>query len=206
MPEALEVVLMSNELTHEGDSQLIPQPTSLTGRFIMYGVPYLVLYAIAVTLVAMTDHDPATAQGAWDYFVPLVGLVSTISGWSRHAGYNWQMRLRYVLRQIIHWGALLVVIHLLFQADVQHFLRAETDGFVIVYLLGLAGLLSGLYLDWKMALFGLFLLLSGVLMAQLEDNAMLLTVLALVGLAGVAVSLLVRSRVKHHGAEPASAS
>ena len=186
---------MSNELTHEGDSQLIPQPTSLTGRFIMYGVPYLVLYAIAVTLVAMTDHDPATAQGAWDYFVPLVGLVSTISGWSRHAGYNWQMRLRYVLRQIIHWGALLVVIHLLFQADVQHFLRAETDGFVIVYLLGLAGLLSGLYLDWKMALFGLFLIFSGVFIAYLDDNALLI---AVGGIATMAVVVTAFVWMKFH--------
>jgi hypothetical protein len=71
-----------------------------------------------------------------------------------------------VLRQVAHWGALLVVIHLLFEVDVQHFLRSETDGFIIVYLLGLASILSGLYLDWKMAVFGLFLIFSVVFAGQ----------------------------------------
>jgi hypothetical protein len=55
-------------------------------------------------------------------------------------------------------------------------LKAETDGFVIIYILGLAGILSGLYLDWKMAVFGLFLIFSGVVIAFLDNNALLLAV------------------------------
>jgi hypothetical protein len=195
MLEIREIVLMSNVLTQEGGGHLLPQPQSIAGKFALSALPYGVLYVLAVVLIAMTDHNPASSKDAWDYFIPLVGLVSAVSGWSRHAGDDWQSRTRYVLKQIVHWGALLVVIHLLFQQDVQHFLRAETDGFVIVYLLGLAGLLSGLYLDWKMAIFGLFLIFSGVFIAYLDDNALLF---AIGGIGTIAVVGTAFAWIKFH--------
>ncbi|MCG6943201.1 MAG: hypothetical protein LJE69_18370 [Thiohalocapsa sp.] len=185
----------THEDRHEGLPQLVPRPRSGIGKFIVSALPYTVLYAIAVVLIAMTDHNPASAQDTWDYFIPLVGLVSITSGWALHAGDTWQSRLRYILQQVIHWGALLLVIHLLFQTDVQHFLRAETDGFVIVYLLGLSGLLSGLYLDWKMAVFGLFLIFSGVFIAYLDDNALLF---AIGGIATMAVVGTAIAWIKFH--------
>jgi hypothetical protein len=206
----LEVLLMSNEITHtgwknvlqEGWSHLrregcliIPQPRSKLGKLAVANLPYVLLYAIAVVLIAMTNHNPASAYGTWNYFIPLVGLVSTISGWHQHAGDAWRTQLRYVLRQVVHWGALLVVIHLLFEADVQHFLRSETDGFIIIYLLGLASILSGLYLDWKMAVFGLFLIFSGVVIAYLDENALLL---AIGGIATMAVIGTVFAWIKFH--------
>jgi len=186
---------MSNAITHEGGARLLPQPQGRLGRLTLSALPYVVIYAIAVVLIAMTDHNPASTQDIWDYFIPLVGLVSTLSGWNHHSGQTWQSRTRYLLQQVIHWSALLVVIHLLFQADVQHFLRAETDGFVIIYLIGLAGLLSGLYLDWKMAVFGLFLIFSGVFIAYLDDNALLI---AIGGIATMAVIGTAFAWIKFH--------
>ncbi|EXJ15376.1 hypothetical protein [Imhoffiella purpurea] len=178
-----------------GIDRMIPRPETHAGKFALATLPYFLLYAIAVVLIAMTDHDPASAQGAWDYFIPLVAIVSTLSGWDRHAGAIWQERARYVLKQTAHWGSLLIVIHLLFQSDVQHFLRAETDGFVIVYILGLASILSGIYLDWKMAVFGLFLIFSGVVIAFLDDNALLI---AIGGTATLAVIGTAFAWIKHH--------
>jgi hypothetical protein len=167
---------MFHEITHAGGVNSLPHPNSRLGKLAATTLPYGVLYAIGVVLIAMTDHNPASTQGTWDYFIPLVGLVATFSGWSHHAGDIWQTRARYILRQVVHWAAVLLVIHLLFQSNVQHFLKAETDGFVIIYILGLAGILSGLYLDWKMALFGLFLIFSGVIIAFLDNNALLIAV------------------------------
>jgi hypothetical protein len=201
---------MSNESTHtawknmlhEGRSHLrheasliIPQPKSKLGKLVVANLPYVVLYAIAVVLIAMTDHNPASTYSTWNYFISLTGLVSTMSGWHQHAGEVWRTQVRYVLRQVAHWGALLVVIHLLFQTDVQHFLRAETDGFIIIYLLGLASILSGLYLDWKMAVFGLFLIFSGIVIAYLDNNALLI---AIGGIATMAVIGTVFAWIKFH--------
>lgn len=167
---------MSHEITHDAGPSFLPRIESRFVRMAMANLPYVAIYAIAVVLIAMTDHNPASAKPAWDFFIPLVGLVSALSGWSQHAGPTWETRARFVLRQLLHWGALLLVIKLLFLSDVQHFLRAETDGFVIIYLVGLTSILAGVYLDWKMALFGLFLIFSGVVIAFLDDNALLLAV------------------------------
>ena len=171
-----EVLLVSREIMHIGEDNILPRPKSRLGKLVVSTLPYVVLYAIGVVLIAMTDRNPASTQGAWDYFIPLVGLVATFSGWHHHAGDIWQTRARYVLRQVLHWASLLLVIHLLFQSDVQHFLKAQTDGFVIIYILGLGAILSGLYLDWKMAVFGLFLIFSGVFIAFLDDNALMIVI------------------------------
>jgi hypothetical protein len=189
---------MSNAILHPGEWQIphrLPKPESRLGKFALYALPYVALYAIAVALIAMTDHDPASAKGAWNYFIPLIGVISGMSGWTRYAGDRLETRARFILRQIFHWAALLLVIHLLFLPDVQHFLRAEDDGFVIVYLVGLASIMAGIYLDWKMGLFGLFLIFSGVIIAFLDDNALLI---AVGGLATMAVIVTAFAWIRFH--------
>jgi hypothetical protein len=124
-------------------------------RFLLYQLPYLVLYIVALGLVAMTAHDATGMSDYWQMFIPLVALVSILGGW-RWAGATGSARWGYILRQVLHWGALVLVIQLLFAHAVQDFLNDQQDAFVSVYLIGLAALLS-LYLDWKMALFGVFL-------------------------------------------------
>jgi hypothetical protein len=211
---------MSKEITHNGGAGVLPQPSnaghhaesggilariphiphiphleSPTARFVAATLPYAVLYAIAVVLIAMTDHNPASAKVAWDYFIPLVGLVSATGGWNQHAGHTGYKQMSYILRQIVHWGALMVVIHLLFLSDVQYFLRAEADGFFIIYLVGLASIMAGIYLNWKMAIFGLFLIFSGVIIAYLDDNALLI---AVGGIATMAVVVTAFAWIRFH--------
>lgn len=186
---------MSNTLTHNGGTHILPRPQSYFAKVALANLPYFMLYVIAVVLIAMTDSDPASAQDAWNYYIPLMGIVSAMSGWNRHAGDVWKTRLQYILRHVLHWGALLIVIRLLFLSDVQHFLRAEDDGFVIIYLFGLSSILAGAYLDWKMALFGLFLIFSGVSIAFLDDNALLLVV---GGIATMAVMLTAFVWIRYH--------
>ena len=170
-------------------------------RLLLQHIPYAVLYLVALGLVAMTSHNAAGTSIYWQLFIGLVALVSIIAGW-RFAGASDHPRWVYLLKQVLHWGALVLVIRLLYTHDLQDFLNDEQDGFVTIYVLGLTAILSGIYLDWKMALFGLFLLLSGVAMAWLDDNAMLLSLVFGVAAVGVAVSLLIR----HRGARKVSSA
>ncbi|WP_296897283.1 hypothetical protein [Thiohalocapsa sp.] len=164
-------------------------------RFIIYQLPYLVLYVAALVLVAMTAHNAAEMSNYWQLFIPLLALVSILGGW-RFAGATSAERWTYILRQVLHWGALILVIRLLYAHAVQDFLNDEQDAFVTIYVIGLAAVLSGIYLDWKMALFGAFLLLSGVTIAWLQDNFMLLALtIGGAGIVAIAVSLLVRGRL-----------
>lgn len=173
-------------------------------RFMLYQLPYLVLYVAAIGLVAMTAHDASEMSTYWQFFIPLVALVSILGGW-RWAGSTGRDRWVYILRQVLHWAALILVLRLLYAHAVQDFLNDEQDAFVSIYLVGLAAVLSGIYLDWKMALFGLFLLLSGIAIAWLNDNWMLLVlVIGVAAVVGIALSLMVRGYlVKPTPATPA---
>ncbi|MCF7983614.1 MAG: hypothetical protein K9L70_04370 [Thiohalocapsa sp.] len=161
-----------------------------TTSFLLANLPYVLLYAGAIFLVAMTDSDPETADRYWPYFIIVVALVAMVGGW-RYAGVTNTDRVKYFLKQVLHWGAVLLVVNLLFLDSMQQFLNAASYGFIVAYILGLGALLSGIYLDWKMGLFGAFLIFSAIGIGILDDNAMLLSVLA-VAIIGVGITLLVR--------------
>jgi hypothetical protein len=158
---------------------------------------YILLYGLAILLIGLTDHNPELAKPTWDLFIPLVGIVCAFAGWRQFAGNSMHSHAVYVVRQILHWGALLMVIHLLFLPAVQIFLKAETDGFIIIYLVGLTSMLAGVYLDWKMGLFGLFLVFSGVIVAFINDNAMLIVVGG-AALMAIIITALVWIRYNQH--------
>jgi hypothetical protein len=191
---------MSNTITNPGTLPLTVASKPHIGMLTMISLSYVVLYVLAIVLIALTDHDPLAAKPSWDLFIPLIGLVSVISGWSQHAGDTARRRGEFVMRQALHWGVLLLVIHLLFMRDVQHLLQAETDGFVIIYLVGLTSMLAGIHLDWKMAVFGLFLIIGGVVIAFLDDNALLIA-LGSAGVVALAVTALVLIRHRRRGKE-----
>jgi hypothetical protein len=169
------------------DQRLTPK------RLLLYHVPYAILYVVALILVAMTSHDAAGTNTYWQLFIGLVALVSTIGGW-RFAGTSADPRWVYLLKQALHWGALVLVIQLLYTHNLQAFLNDEQDGFVTIYVLGLTAILSGIYLDWRMAVFGLFLLLSGFGMAWIDDNAMAISLIGAAAAAAVLITLIFRRR------------
>ncbi|KAA6186916.1 hypothetical protein F2Q65_03230 [Thiohalocapsa marina] len=171
--------------TGAGMGQNSSAPTWL--RVLLINSPYILIYAATIWLVALTDSDPDKASKYWQYLLPVVGLVSVIGGWSQTR----ISRARYLTQQVLHWGALMLVTFLLFVPTMEHFLDAQTHGFVVAYMLALAAILSGIYLDWKMGIFGLFLVGSAVGIGFLNNNAMLLTLIG-IGMAGVAVTLVVR--------------
>ncbi len=171
------------------DQKLTPK------RLLLYHLPYAVLYVVALGLVAMTSHNAAGTSIYWQMFIGLIALVSIVAGW-RFASEPGNSVPLYMLKQVLHWGALVLVIRLLYTHNLQDFLNDNQDGFVTIYMIGLASVLSGIYLDWRMALFGLFLLLSGVGMAWIDNNAMLITLIGGAAAVGVVISLLFRRRGK----------
>ncbi|MFZ1535904.1 MAG: hypothetical protein WAT23_00740 [Chromatiaceae bacterium] len=176
-------------------SSVADQKNLTPKRLLLHHLPYGVLYVVALGLVAMTSRDAAGTSLYWQMFIGLVALVSIIGGW-RFAGTSNDPRWVYLSKQVLHWGALVLVIRLLYTHNLQDFLNDEQDGFVTIYVLGLTAILSGIYLDWRMALFGLFLLLSGVGMAWIDNNAVLISLIAAAAAVGFGVTLLFRLRGK----------
>jgi hypothetical protein len=173
--------------------------------FFLNQLPYLILYVATIVLVAMTDREPAEAAMKWLWFIPAVALVAIFGGWRSNAGDSGKSKAIYLFRQFLHWAALAVVVHYFFTKDLLHFLNAETDGVVMIFLLGLTAMLAGVHADWKMGLFGAFLIFSGVAIGWFDDNALLLGLLGGGALLAVLLTLLVRAKVKSKGSAPTTA-
>ena len=159
-------------------------------KLLLTVTPHVVLYLIAIWLVAITDSDPARVGSLWQWFIPAIGLVATNGGWQRMRA-SGEGPTAYLIKQVLHWVATLAVVLLLFWPTLQIYLNAETHGFVVIYVLGLAAVLAGVHTDWKMGLFGLFLVASGVGIAFFDDNAMLMTLIGS-AIIGVGLSVVIR--------------
>ena len=72
-------------------------------KLLLMVVPYVVLYVVAVWLVAMTDSSPDRAGRLWLWFVPAVGLIAIHGGWQRMKSSEDSIS-GYLIRQILHWG------------------------------------------------------------------------------------------------------
>ncbi|MEA3275497.1 MAG: hypothetical protein U9Q81_09470 [Pseudomonadota bacterium] len=163
-------------------SSAAPRQGGLKGLLVRE-LPYVVLYALAVVGVAYTDVDAAASITYWQALIPVFAVIAIIAGWNR-SGADARGRKTYVLKQLLHWGALFVVVWLLFLHDVQQLLNDQITGLMIIYLLGLTSFLAGVHQDWRMAIFGAFLFLSGIGIAFINDAAVAMLVLAIIALGG----------------------
>jgi hypothetical protein len=148
-------------------------------------LPYVVLYLLAIWLVSATTTAPGQAAHRWQLFIPVVGLVATFGGWHR-AGPGAKDKAWFLLQQVLHWGTLAIVVQLLFLTSMRHFLDLQSDAFILIYLLGLTSVLSGIYLDWNMAGFGVFLIASAIVYGYVVDHLKIL-----VSISGIAVATIV---------------
>lgn len=166
-------------------------PASKPGlsRLLLVNIPYFALYLISVWLIALTDENPIEAATRWQLFIPLVALVSVIDGWHDTRG----PKPTYLIQQVLHWGALMAATWLLFLPEMESYMNAESHGFIAAYMLGLTAILSGIYFEWKMSVFGAFLIASAVGIAFLSDNALMMTLIGGAVL-GIVITLLLRRR------------
>ena len=127
------------------------------------------------------SHQPLV--GYWEFLTLAMAVVCVIREWAkvddRHA--RWQL----ILKQALHWGAILVAMNIMLLAGVQQIMPAPATGLVLLMLLVLGAFLAGLnlsslqicFLGVAMAVavpaiawlkqFALFLLLGAVLLVGL---------------------------------------
>nr|WP_210424799.1 hypothetical protein [Marichromatium bheemlicum] len=138
-------------------------------------LPSLFLYVAAVILVFFAREDLAATTQYWEFFLPVVAFISIISGWGQAYAFD-HSRLFYLIKQLLHWGAIAGLLWLLYDHGIRDTLSAEQYNLVQLYLLALGALLAGLYLDTKMLFFGAFIVCCAYLVADPANSAILTTV------------------------------
>jgi len=136
-------------------------------------LPLLALFISAFVLFWLSKQDMSGTFRYWEIFVPVVAVISLISGWGQ-AYLNDNPRLWYLLKQIVSWGALIALLYVLNSQGIRAAISDQQYTAVILYLLAFASLLVAIHLDIKLLVFAVFLVFCAFLIAVPENNPTLL--------------------------------
>jgi hypothetical protein len=113
----------------------------------------------------------------WQWLIPIFGLICIITQWY-HAESTLKTRTIMVARQLLHWGAVLLMTFLVFMASGQNAYIDTLDdrqaSFVLMYTLTLSTFLAGVYFDWRLCVVAVFLIISAIVNVLLSNTAPLL--------------------------------
>ncbi|MFP4062927.1 MAG: hypothetical protein ACLFQ1_04360 [Halochromatium sp.] len=144
-------------------------------------LPQIVLFASAVVLFWLSQKDMAGTVEYWEYFIPVIALISLISGWSQ-SYLSDQLSAWYLIKQVVHWGAVFALLYAANTQGLRESLDAQQYTSIVIYLTALASLLAAMHMDFKLFFFSLFLVFCAYLLAVPADNAMLLYIGETVGI------------------------
>lgn len=113
----------------------------------------------------------------WQSLIPAFGLICIGTQWSNVVP-TLKVRLLMVLRQVLHWGVVLLMSRLIFMASGQFNLIDALDdrqaSFVLMFTLTLSTFLAGIYFDWRLCVVAVFLIASAILNVVLSNTVPLL--------------------------------
>src|SRR5215472_15771693 len=162
-----------------------------TRAFLVREWPYLLVLVLAVFGVAYTSFSKTPITTYWIVLAPFIGLICVITRW--RDAVNREQRLHLVWTQALHWGAVLVAMHLMFVADVSA-LAALT-------VLALGTFTAGVHIAaWRICVVGAVLALGVPAIAWLEQSTLLLLLVAVVVLAAIAPFFWRRKQSAQHPA------
>lgn len=136
-------------------------------------LPQVILFVSAVVLFWLSLKNMAGTIEYWEYFVPVIAIISLVSGWSQSYLAN-EVRAWYLIKQVVHWGALFALLYAINSQGLRGAIDAQQYTTIVIYLIAFATLLAAVHVDLKLFFFSLFLVFCAYLLAVPADNAMLL--------------------------------
>src|SRR5262249_33256003 len=154
--------------------------------------PYLLVLVLALFGVAYTSFAKTPLTTYWIALAPFIGAICVITGW-RDAE-SLAQRWRLVWTRALHWGAVLVAMHLMFVADVSRMMNADASALAALTVLALGTFTAGVHIAaWRICLVGIVLALGVPAIAWLEQSALLLLLVAVILVALIAPFLVRRA-------------
>jgi hypothetical protein len=155
------------------------------GAFLAREWPYLLVLALALVGVAYTSFSNTPITIYWIVLAPFIGVVCVFTRW--RDAQSREQRTRLVWTQALHWGAVLVAMHLMFVADVGRMMNADAKALAALTVLALGTFTAGVHIaSWRICLVGIVLAAGVPAIAWLEQSALLLLLVVLAMVAALA--------------------
>jgi hypothetical protein len=181
---------MPEELKLTPAADAAPSRSSLLRRlFRLKDVGFYLMIALAWFGAAYTDADAQGSRWYWHGLIPVFGLICIITQWP-YVEPTMKARALLILRQILHWGGLLLLMQLVFVATTEGFMDALDDrqaSFLLMLNVTLTTFLAGIYFNWRLCVVALFLGIGAVFMVLMQNIA---PMLVYAGIVAIAVYLL----------------
>ncbi|CAH1673602.1 MAG: hypothetical protein KF735_18355 [Chelatococcus sp.] len=167
--------------------------SSRHSSFWMRELPYLailILTACGVGYVSLTRH-PIPLY--WQFMAVVIAIVCISVGWPDAP--DARSRWRLVWTQVLHWGAFLLAMYLVFLPSVQAIANIDSTGLIILLILALSTFVAGVHIgSWQMGANGVVMGLAVPTVAWLDQSALILTLILVVALAAAGVVVWYRLR------------
>jgi len=168
------------------DTGAVP-PRSRTS-FWLRELPYLAILILTLGGVGYVSMTRTPIVHYWELVALFNCGVCIYAGWP-YAADN-QARWRLVWTQLLHWGAFLAAMALVFLPSVQAIADADSTSLIVLLLLALGTFIAGVHtLSWRMCANGIVMGLCVPAVAWLDQSALLVT-LGAIGLLGIGGTVL----------------
>ena len=171
-----------NEIQSSPEAADPPAPSGRVS-FLYRQLPYLIVLVLAIVGVAYTNISREPLVGYWEFLTLAMGAVFVVTEWPKTD--DRQARAQWILRQVLHWGAILVAMNIMLLSGVQQLLPSPATGLVLLMLLALGTFLAGLNLSsLQICFLGVAMALAVPAIAWFKQSALflLLGALLLIGL------------------------
>lgn len=164
-------------------------------RFALFALPALAIVLLTLAGVAYASVTRTPMAGYWVFIALCSCAACLLSGWRRAS--RDEERWRLARTQVLHWGAFLVTMAVVFLPPIQAIANADITSLIILILLALGSFTAGVHAgSWSMCLAGLVMALCAPAIAWLDQSVLLI----LVAVAVVLVIALAVFMLRRHGA------
>jgi hypothetical protein len=165
-----------------------PSPAPLF-RFGILGreLPFLLMLLLSFAGIAYTTFAQESSVFYWKILVPIFAAICIVTGW--HPAYDKREHWRLLWTQLLHWGAFLAAMQLMFMTGVQRVMNTTASGLSVLILLALGTFVAGVHAGtWQISAVGIVLALGVPAIAWVQQSALLVAV-AILALTALVVGL-----------------
>ncbi len=156
-----------------------PDSTRFSLRdFVVLNWPYMAMLMFAIAGVAYTSVARQAITAYWVILVPFFAAICVFSRWRELDSKELHWRL--IRTEVLHWGAVMFAMYLVFVADVRQMMNADASALMVLTVLALGTLTAGINIDsWRISLVGVVLGIGVPAIAWLEVSTLLLLLVAI---------------------------
>jgi hypothetical protein len=150
-------------------------------------LPYLAILALTALGAGYVSMMRRPIVHYWDAVAVFIALVCVLAGWKHTEG---RQHWRLVWTQVLHWGAFLIAMNMVFLPSVQALLNSDSTSLLVLFQLALGTFVAGVHTaSVRLCINGAVMALLVPAIAWLDQSALMLTLLALTAIAAAAILL-----------------